>query len=100
MMNQSVAGMARMLENYQDLIRSFVTGERSADEFEVHFLARFKNDPNQVTGREFDILDELFADVDDYVSDPSLRAKTGGLDGDELQRRARDAYTRLYHDRV
>jgi hypothetical protein len=32
-----------------------------------------------VIGEEFDILDELVADVDDYVSDPNLRESTGGI---------------------
>ena len=64
---------SRMLEGYRDLIRRFAIGEISADEFETDYLARFKDDPNQVVGEEFDILDELFADVDDYVSDPTLR---------------------------
>lgn len=90
------ASVSRMLENYRDLIRRFVNGAISADEFEADYLARFKDDPNQVTGEEFDILDELFADVDDYASDPTLRASTGGISGEDLRARARDAYTRLF----
>ena len=85
-----------MLENYRDVIRRFVIGDSSADEFEADYLARFKDDPNQVTGEAFDILDELFADVDDYASDPTLRASTGGISGEDLRARARDAYTRLF----
>ena len=50
-------------------------------------------------GEEFDILDELFADVDDYVSDPTLRESTGGISGDELRARACDAYARLFDAR-
>jgi Bacterial self-protective colicin-like immunity len=90
------ASVSRMLENYRDLIRRFVIGDISADEFETDYLARFKDDTNQVTGEEFDILDELFADVDDYVSDPTLRESTGGISGEELRARARDAYARLF----
>jgi Bacterial self-protective colicin-like immunity len=93
------ASVSRMLEKYRDLIRRFVIGEISADEFETDYLARFKDDPNQVIGEEFDILDELFADVDDYVSDPTLRESTGGISGEELRARARDAYTRLFDAR-
>ncbi|MBJ7336658.1 colicin immunity domain-containing protein [Mycolicibacterium sp.] len=85
-----------MLENYRDIIGSFVSGEISADTFETDFLARFKRDPNQVVGDEFDVLDGLFADVDDYVSDPILRRDTGGLSGEELRARARDVYARLF----
>lgn len=93
------ASVSRMLENYRDLIRRFVIGDISAEEFERDYLARFKDDPNQVIGEEFDILDELFADVDDYVSDPTLRESTGGISGEELRARARDAYARLFEAR-
>jgi Bacterial self-protective colicin-like immunity len=99
MMPGDDASVSRMLERYRDLIRRFVTGDISADEFETDYLARFKDDPNQVIGEEFDILDELFADVDDYVSDPTLRESTGGISGEELRARARDAYARLFDAR-
>jgi len=98
-MSAGDASVSRMLENYRDLIRRFVIGDISADEFETDYLARFKDDPNQVIGEEFDILDELFADVDDYVSDPTLRESTGGIGGEELRDRARDAYARLFDAR-
>ena len=71
--------VARMLEGYRNLIRRFVIGEVSAD--------------------EFDILDGLFSDVDEYVSDPDLRTSAGGLSGEELRDRARDAYVRLFETR-
>jgi hypothetical protein len=93
---KSARACREMLINYRDLIRRFVIGEISADEFETDYLARLKDDPNQVIGEEFDILDELFADVDDYVSGPTLRESTGGISGEELRARARDAYTRLF----
>jgi hypothetical protein len=100
MMPGGDAAVSRMLETYRDLIRRFVIGDTSADEFETDYLARFKDDPNQVIGEEFDILDGLFADVDDYVSDPTLRESTGGISGEELRARARDAYARLFDARA
>jgi hypothetical protein len=98
-MSEADASVSRMLENYRDLIRRFVSGEISADEFETDYMTRFKGDRNQGVGKEFDILDELFADVDDYVSDPTLRESTGGISGEELRARARDAYARLFDPR-
>jgi self-protective colicin-like immunity protein len=95
-MSEAGASVSRMLERYRDLIRRFVIGDISADEFETNYIARFKDDPNQVIGKEFDILDELFAEVDAYVSDPPLRESTGGISGEELRARARDAYARLF----
>lgn len=47
-------------------------------------------------GDEFDVLDSLFADVDEYVADPELRAQTGGLDNEELRERTRAAYEQLF----
>jgi self-protective colicin-like immunity protein len=85
-MSEVDASVSRMLEKYRDLIRRFVIGDVSADEFATDYLARFKDDPNQVIGKEFDILDERFADVDDYVSDPTLRESTG-ISGEELRAR-------------
>jgi hypothetical protein len=49
------ASVSRMLDNYRELIRRFVIGDSSADEFEKDYLARFKDDPNQVIGDEFGI---------------------------------------------
>jgi self-protective colicin-like immunity protein len=93
------AAVVRMLANYRDLIRRFIRGDIEADEFETNYVARFKDDPSQVTGEEFNILDGLFADVDDYVSDPALRESIGGITGGELRTRAHRAYVRLFEDR-
>jgi hypothetical protein len=49
------ASVSRMLDNYRELIRRFVIGDISTDEFEKGYLARFKDDPNQVIGEGFDI---------------------------------------------
>lgn len=95
-MDEVNAGVPQMLENYRELLQSFSSGEMTANEFEHQYLTRFKSDCDQVTGAEFDVLDELFADVDDYVEDPQLRAQTGGIGGDELKERARNVYARLF----
>jgi hypothetical protein len=89
----------RMLSGYEPIIRRFISEESSADQFETDFLSYFKSDTNQVTGDEFDILDGLFADVDEYVGDPRLRTETGGIDENALRERAREAYVRLYGER-
>jgi hypothetical protein len=53
-----------MLTNYRDLMYRFVIGEISADEFETDYPTRFKDDPNQVIGEEFDILDDDWEPTD------------------------------------
>lgn len=98
-MNEDARSVSRMLAHYRDLIRGFSIGELAPNTFQAEYLTRFKNDPDQVIGREFDVLDELFADADDYVEDPTLRAETGGIDGDELRQRARHVYARLFDGR-
>jgi hypothetical protein len=58
-----------------DLIRQFVDGELTADEFHDAFLKEFKKDPGKfkgLPGRRFKILDTMFACVDDFISDPKL----------------------------
>jgi hypothetical protein len=88
--------VARMLAVYRPIMARFLDGESTADDFERDYLTTFKNDANQVLGDEFDVLDELFADVDEYVADPKLRAEAGGLDEEELRERVRAAYRRLF----
>ncbi|NKX90517.1 hypothetical protein HGA10_24850 [Nocardia coubleae] len=87
-----------MVAGYRELIRSFAKGEKSADQFEQEYLQKFKHDENQILSPEFDILDSLFADVDEYVADPELREDAGGLDADRLRSRAQAVFRKLYSD--
>jgi Bacterial self-protective colicin-like immunity len=88
--------VAIMTAKYKELISSFINGQISAQEFETFYLKLFQYDTNQVPGIEFNILEELFFDVDDYAADPELRERAGGLDDEELRTRAREAYRKLY----
>jgi hypothetical protein len=85
-----------MVAKYRDLISDFVSGRLPAQSFESRYLQLFKTDIDQVPGNEFDVLEELFFAVDDYVADPELREKAGGLNDDELRTRADEAYLLLY----
>jgi Bacterial self-protective colicin-like immunity len=93
------ASVSRTLGNYRESVPRFVIGDISADEFETGYLARFKGDPSQMVGEQFDILSDLIADVDDYISDPAPRESTRGISCEELRARARDAPTRLFDAR-
>jgi hypothetical protein len=88
--------VATMLAAYRPIMARFLAGESTAEDFEREYLATFKNDANQVLGDEFDVLDGLFADVDEYVADPTLRAQVGGLGDAELKDRVRAAYRKLF----
>ncbi|WP_282785773.1 MULTISPECIES: colicin immunity domain-containing protein [unclassified Nocardia] len=86
----------RALANYERLIGEFVSGVIDAPTFESRYLMLFKNEAAKIPLKEFDILDGLFADVDEYVSDPGLRAEAGGLDDEQLRSRAAAAYKILF----
>jgi hypothetical protein len=70
---------------YAILLRLFAAGAMSADEFEVVFLRLYKEDSTDWSPELFEVLDGLFADVDDYCSDPRLRQSVGGLDAEDLR---------------
>jgi hypothetical protein len=80
---------------YAILLRLFVTEAMSAGEFEAVFLKLYKSDPTQWPPELFAVLDRLFADVDDYCSDPVLRASVGGLDEEALRSRCEAALAQL-----
>jgi Bacterial self-protective colicin-like immunity len=95
-MPTSNAETARYINRYKELISRFINGQISGEEFQTSYLPLFKTDKTPVPSKEFDILDGLFADTDDYTSDPELRERAGGLDDEELRTRAREAYRKLY----
>jgi self-protective colicin-like immunity protein len=88
----------RMVARYRDLIADFADGRISAQDFESAYLQVFKTDHDKVFGHEFNVLEELFFAVDDYVEDPELRQKVGGLNDEELRARAEATYSLLYGD--
>jgi hypothetical protein len=94
-----------MSAKYRALISKFIDHRISAQEFQTTFLKLFKNEKAHGLSAEFDILDGLFADADDYVADAELREKARELydgklfrtlDDAELRVRAREAYRKLY----
>ncbi|MEP7021730.1 MAG: colicin immunity domain-containing protein [Pseudonocardiales bacterium] len=87
--------MRNALRPHRELIADFVSGAVTADQFETRYLAQYKADPTLWTQDLFAILDGLFFHVDDYVSDPDLRARAGGLDGPGLRARARATLRKL-----
>ena len=80
---------------YAVLLRLFADGAMSADEFEVVFLRLYKADSTDWSPDLFRVLDRLFADVDDYCSDPRLRRSVGGLDEKALRAKSKLALAEL-----
>ena len=58
---------------YADLLRDFAVGKIPADRFQAEFLVRFKQERRPLGDAVFSLLDHLFADVDAFCSDSSLR---------------------------
>jgi Bacterial self-protective colicin-like immunity len=88
----------RMIAKYRDLIADFAGGRISTQDFESAYLQVFKTDKDHFAGHEFNVLEALFFAVDDYVADPELRQKVGGLNDEELRSRAEATYSQLYGD--
>ena len=95
-MSSNSTATARMTAKYRDLISDFIGGRLSADNFESMYLKVFKADEDQVPSPEFSVLEKLFFATDDYVADPELREKVGGLSDNELRARAKEAHAQLY----
>ncbi|MGL5058996.1 MAG: colicin immunity domain-containing protein [Microcoleus sp.] len=84
------------MDKYIKLLEDFAANRISADEFEGQFLKLFKSDRHLHPGREFKILDKLFADVDAYCSDPDLiEDPRFDIDGMQLQISAKEALNML-----
>lgn len=71
---------------YAVLMRLFVDGRISADEFEVLFLPLYKGDSTRWSAEIYGILNGFFYAVDDYNRDPDLRGNE--VDANELRRKA------------
>ena len=80
---------------YAVLLELFNREAMSADEFELVFLKLYEVDPTDWPPDLFEILEGVFADVDEFCADPLLRERVGGLDAHALRRRCGAAFERL-----
>ena len=67
--------LKKNLYPYIELIRSFLSGKITANDFQLKYLNLFKKDNTHFEENEFMILDQLFAWVDAYCEDSELRDK-------------------------
>lgn len=82
------------LNAYFELMESFHAGRISAIEFESAYLALFKADDRQFPDSVFSIVNQLFSDVDMFVSNPDIRGPSD-LDENQLLKCSREAYEKL-----
>lgn len=83
------------LAQYVILIRAFLENRLTGQEFQLLYLSHFKSDSRHRPNEIFDILDGLFADVDEYCYDDELRQRAGGINESQLRERVRSAEERL-----
>jgi self-protective colicin-like immunity protein len=93
--HQSVAQMQNdHIQKYVSLLREFVSGKLGVHAFEARYLEMFKNETVQLPSHVFAILDALFAEVDAFCDDPSLR-RDDELDEEQLRKRSTEALNSL-----
>lgn len=82
--------------DYELLLEQFLSGAMPVDKFQAIYLDRFKNE-RQLDESLFELLDELFGDVDAFTTDPQLLAENPSFYLDEagLRQKVRQAAARL-----
>jgi Bacterial self-protective colicin-like immunity len=88
--------MSSSLVDYELMLEHFLSGEMSVEEFQATYLDRFKNEV-RMDGSLFELLDELFGDLDSFTTDRQLLTDNPGFYLDEagLREKVRRAASRL-----
>ncbi|MDC6171319.1 colicin immunity domain-containing protein [Paucibacter sp. XJ19-41] len=79
--------MNSFLVDYGLLLEQFLHGAISVEEFHTTYLDRFKNEAEQLNEPLFELLDELFGDVDSFTTDQQLLTDSPGFYLDEVRLR-------------
>jgi hypothetical protein len=83
---QSEVGQ-RVLERYSSLLRAYLDGQLSTEEFERRYLDAFKSEAEGMSAELFSILDGLFSDVDSYSSECPTGQETSFVISEPMLRR-------------
>lgn len=84
----------RNLQPYIELIGSFVQGQMTDKIFERSYLALFTGDDTISNDVDFDVLNDLFYEVEEYCADPSLR-DDGDTNEEQLRRKSAETLVKL-----
>lgn len=93
--------MSAAMGEYRQLLEIFFRRGISAEEFQRAYLEKFKNEIRTFDESLFNLLDELFGDVDSFCADPrtlaTLQAEAPEfyLDEQSLRDRVSEALQRL-----
>jgi hypothetical protein len=70
---------------YQSLISDFLCEKLTAEKFQKNYLNQFKNERTKFAQPIYDLLQELFGDLDSYTTDATLLAEEPDFYLDELE---------------
>jgi hypothetical protein len=84
----------KALEQYTILMQAFLKNSINVKEFEYRYLEMFKNENTLFPSDIFKILDELFAAVDAFCSEPEL-CDEDDLNEQQLRAKTSEALARL-----
>jgi Bacterial self-protective colicin-like immunity len=89
--------MDEIYDEYETLIAGFVDGKTSAEEFQRAYLDRFKTEVRDLNEPLYQVLEDLFGDVDVFSASSELLEHWPHLyiDGTVLKERAKRALERL-----
>ena len=76
------------------LLTQYINGNITASQFEAAYLDMFKAEASKLQEDVYEVLNNLFLDVDSYCSDPVLRDDED-LDDEGLLSSAKEALTKL-----
>jgi len=66
--------MSDVIDDYILLLNQFANGFISVEKFRKMYFYKFKNETGGMSDQLFQILEELFGDVDSFTTDPELLA--------------------------
>lgn len=78
------------LSLYATILDAFITGNITVHEFEKQYTDTFLQEQRRFGYPFYDILNELFINIDYYVPHPELRTDPEDLDEDQLLQKARE----------
>jgi hypothetical protein len=82
------------LGTYIDLIKEFLNSEITATDFKAKYLRYFKASTKAWGEGEYEVLNTLFLDLDEFCANPSLR-DSKDLDEPEIRARSKNALKKL-----
>lgn len=83
--------MSNAYTDYAMLLNRFLDGKISTEEFQCTYLRCFKNEDRKLDESLFELLDELFGDVDAFCTDQELLAENPDFYVDEAALREKTA---------